>query len=45
MAKRSVAAVREGRLKISPKFHEKTWFQWLENIRPWYRAHAHFMEG
>jgi valyl-tRNA synthetase len=35
MARRSVEAVREGRLKIRPDFHMKTWYQWLENIRPW----------
>ena len=35
MAARSVAAVREKRLNIRPEFHEKTWYQWLENIRPW----------
>jgi valyl-tRNA synthetase len=35
MAKRSVDAVKEGRLTIRPAFHEKTWYQWLDNIRPW----------
>ena len=37
MAARSVAAVKEGKLKIRPDFHEKTWYQWLgpDNIRPW----------
>ena len=35
MAKRSCDAVRSGALKIVPKEHEKTWFNWLENIRPW----------
>ena len=35
MAKRACDAVRSGELKIEPKEHEKTWFQWLENIRDW----------
>jgi valyl-tRNA synthetase len=35
MAARSVAAVREGRLKIVPERFEKVWFHWLENIRDW----------
>jgi len=35
MAKRSVAAVKEGRLTIRPAFHEKTWYSWLDNCRPW----------
>ena len=35
MARRSVEAVRTGKLNIRPAFHEKTWYQWLENIRPW----------
>jgi len=35
MAKRAVDAVRNGELKIVPEEHEKTWFQWLENIRDW----------
>ena len=35
MAKRSVDAVRNKELKIIPEFHEKTWFQWLENIQDW----------
>ena len=34
-AKRACDAVRDGSLKIRPKVHEKTWFKWLENIRPW----------
>ena len=34
-AKRACDAVRSGELRILPKMHEKTWFQWLENIRPW----------
>jgi valyl-tRNA synthetase len=35
MAKRSTDAVRSGELKIIPAEHEKTWFQWLDNIRDW----------
>lgn len=35
MAKRSTDAVRNGELKIIPEEHERTWFQWLDNIRDW----------
>jgi valyl-tRNA synthetase len=35
MAKRSTDAVRNKELKIIPEEHEKTWFQWLDNIRDW----------
>jgi len=35
MARRSADAVRQQQLKIIPDFHEKTWFQWLDNIRDW----------
>jgi len=35
MAKRSVDAVRNGDLKIVPEHHEKTWYDWLENIQDW----------
>ena len=35
MAKRAADAVRNGELKIIPEEHEKTWFQWLDNIRDW----------
>lgn len=35
MAKRSTDAVRDGSLKIIPAEHEKTWFNWLDNIRDW----------
>ncbi|KAL0238924.1 hypothetical protein PCE1_004615 [Barthelona sp. PCE] len=34
-AKRSVDAVRNGELRITPKLHENTWFRWLENIKDW----------
>jgi valyl-tRNA synthetase len=35
MAKRATDAVRNGELKIVPAEHEKTWFNWLDNIRDW----------
>jgi valyl-tRNA synthetase len=35
MAKRAIDAVRNKELKIIPVEQEKTWFQWLENIRDW----------
>eukprot|EP00560_Eucampia_antarctica_P005612 CAMPEP_0197833000 /NCGR_PEP_ID=MMETSP1437-20131217/17227_1 /TAXON_ID=49252 ORGANISM="Eucampia antarctica, Strain CCMP1452" /NCGR_SAMPLE_ID=MMETSP1437 /ASSEMBLY_ACC=CAM_ASM_001096 /LENGTH=1069 /DNA_ID=CAMNT_0043436719 /DNA_START=40 /DNA_END=3249 /DNA_ORIENTATION=- len=35
MAKRATDVVRNGTLKIVPEEHEKTWFQWLDNIRDW----------
>ncbi|KAL7538768.1 hypothetical protein ACHAXR_008781 [Thalassiosira sp. AJA248-18] len=35
MAKRATDAVRNGELNIVPAEHEKTWFQWLDNIRDW----------
>ena len=35
MAKRATDAVRNGDMKIVPKFHEATWFRWLDNIRDW----------
>jgi valyl-tRNA synthetase len=35
MAKRSVDAVRNKELIILPEAHEKTWFDWLENIQDW----------
>lgn len=35
MASKSVAAVRNGELNISPKEYEKTWYHWLENIKDW----------
>ncbi len=31
----ALAAVREGRTRILPEQHEKTYFHWLENIEPW----------
>lgn len=35
MGKQAADAVREGRLKIIPDHHHKTWFNWLDNIRDW----------
>ena len=35
MAKRSTDAVRNGDLIITPKSHEATWFEWLDNINDW----------
>lgn len=35
MAKAATDAVREGRLKLIPEFHNDTWFRWLDNIRDW----------
>jgi len=35
LAAKSVAAVKDGDLKIIPEFHHQTWFHWLENIQDW----------
>jgi valyl-tRNA synthetase len=35
MAARALLAVKNGDLKIVPDSHEKTWNNWLENIRDW----------
>ncbi|KAG5856232.1 hypothetical protein ANANG_G00005860 [Anguilla anguilla] len=35
MGKQAADAVREGRLKIIPDLHLKTWFNWMDNIRDW----------
>ncbi len=35
LAKPAIASVREGRTKFVPKKYEKTYFNWLENIKPW----------
>lgn len=35
MGKQAADAVREGRLKIIPDHHIKTWFNWMDNIRDW----------
>jgi len=35
MAARSTAAVRNKELTIIPASHEKTWFNWLDNIQDW----------
>uniref|UniRef100_A0AAY4D3G5 valine--tRNA ligase n=1 Tax=Denticeps clupeoides TaxID=299321 RepID=A0AAY4D3G5_9TELE len=35
MGKQAADAVRDGRLKIIPDHHLKTWFNWMDNIRDW----------
>eukprot|EP00566_Odontella_aurita_P002277 CAMPEP_0113586882 /NCGR_PEP_ID=MMETSP0015_2-20120614/34560_1 /TAXON_ID=2838 /ORGANISM="Odontella" /LENGTH=1123 /DNA_ID=CAMNT_0000492401 /DNA_START=165 /DNA_END=3536 /DNA_ORIENTATION=+ /assembly_acc=CAM_ASM_000160 len=35
MAKRAADAVRNKELKVLPAEHEKTWYNWLDNIRDW----------
>ena len=40
MAARSVAAVRDGDLKIVPEMHEATWYRWLDNIRYVLKLHV-----
>ena len=35
LAKRAVEKVKTQELKIIPNTFEKTWFDWLENIRDW----------
>ncbi|XP_065918403.1 valine--tRNA ligase-like [Dysidea avara] len=35
MAKEAVRVVRSKELKIIPEFHEKTWYQWMENSQDW----------
>lgn len=35
MGRKAVEAVRSGELKLIPESHNKTWFNWLENIRDW----------
>lgn len=35
LAKAAIAAVREGRTRIIPSVWEKTYFEWMENIRDW----------
>jgi len=35
LAKPAVEAVREGRTRIVPDVWEKTYFEWMENIRDW----------
>ena len=36
LAKAPIAAVRSGAIEIVPKSWEKTWFNWMENIQPWW---------
>ncbi|MEC7786002.1 MAG: valine--tRNA ligase, partial [Nitrospinota bacterium] len=35
LAKPAMQAVRDGSIKIVPKFWENTYFEWMENIRDW----------
>ncbi|MEQ8699570.1 MAG: class I tRNA ligase family protein, partial [Bauldia litoralis] len=35
LARPAIASVREGRTTFIPKNWEKTYFEWMENIRPW----------
>ena len=35
LAEPAIKAVREGAIKIVPKFWENTYFEWMENIRDW----------
>jgi valyl-tRNA synthetase len=35
LAKPAIAAVRDGRVRIIPKYQEKVFFEWMENIRDW----------
>ena len=35
LAERAIEAVKDGRTKIVPALWEKTYFEWMENIRDW----------
>jgi len=35
LAKNAIAAVKKGKTEIIPKMYEKTYFDWMENIRDW----------
>jgi valyl-tRNA synthetase len=35
LAKQAIEAVRDGRTRIIPEVWEKTYFEWMENIRDW----------
>ncbi len=35
LARPAIEAVRNGSIRIIPKFWEKTYFEWMENIRDW----------
>ena len=35
LAKPAIEAVKNGSIQIVPKFWEKTYFEWMENIRDW----------
>ncbi|MBI2155768.1 MAG: valine--tRNA ligase [Candidatus Rokubacteria bacterium] len=35
LARKAVAAVRTGRIRITPRSWTKTYYHWMKNIRPW----------
>ncbi|RXG57390.1 Valine--tRNA ligase [Armadillidium vulgare] len=35
MAEKAIEAVKSGELELIPKIHEKTWFHWMSDLRPW----------
>ena len=35
LARKAVAAVRTGRIRITPRGWTKTYYHWMKNIRPW----------
>jgi valyl-tRNA synthetase len=35
LAPPAIAAVREGRIRVHPRYQEKVYFDWMENIRDW----------
>ena len=35
MGRKACEVVRNGELKIIPEFYNKTWFNWMENVRDW----------
>ena len=35
LAKKAIEAVKSGKIKIIPKYFEKTYFHWLKNIKDW----------
>ncbi|XP_058694850.1 LOW QUALITY PROTEIN: valine--tRNA ligase, mitochondrial-like [Poecile atricapillus] len=39
VAQRALQAVTSGRLRLVPKFHEKNWKTWMENVGDWCLSH------